>query len=98
MIHLNTTTEQDEDGYPVFVYEHGCNCHGCQTQRAQADSYRVEVIARVVRRLNDAATKLLAHKETELERIRAEDRFDILYEGMAEAFEKWEPVSPVGVH
>ena len=89
--------ETDAEGFAVFPYE-GCDCPGCMTMRAQHDSHTVEMIARVVRRMHKAAAKMHAHEPTELEYAEATSRFDVLYEGMTEALQKWEPAMPVQVN
>ena len=98
MAHPETLPTRDAQGYPVFIYEDDCECHECMKHKAMADSYSVEMIARVVRRMHKAAAKMHAHEPTELEFVLAEVSFDFLYEGMTEAFTKWEPVLPVRVN
>ena len=89
--------ETDAEGFAVFPYE-DCDCSACMTLRAQHDSHTVEMIARVVVRLNAVAFELDGLKPTELEYAEATSRFDILYEGMIEALQKWEPAMPVKVN
>ena len=101
MRHTLTDPVLDGDGKPVFLFE-GCECPNCMILRAQHDSWKIEMIARLGQRLQLTRAKLrlgkfeLALLGTDFKRVTA--NFAVLARGANEALEKWEPALPVTVH
>jgi len=100
-IHPRTDPVLDGDGKPVFLFE-GCWCPNCMVLRAQHDSWKIEMIARLGRLLQRHRAKLrlgkfeLALLGTDFKRVAA--NFAEASRGASEALEKWEPALPVSVH
>lgn len=100
-LHTHTGPELDEDGKPIFMFE-GCECPSCMILRAQHDSWKIEMIARLGRLLQRHRARLrlsefeLALLGTDFKRVTA--NFAEAARGASEALEKWEPALPVMVH
>ena len=101
MRHTLTDPVFDGDGKPAFLFE-GCECPNCMILRAQHDSWKIEMIARLGRVLQRIRAKLrlsefeLALLGTDFKRVTA--NFAASSRGASEALEKWEPALPVTVH
>ena len=99
-IHTQTEPDVDDEGYLVFPFE-GCSCPNCMILRAQHDSWKIEMIARLGRVLQRIRAKLrlsefeLALLGTDFKRVTA--NFAASSRGASEALEKWEPALPVTV-
>ena len=76
--HNDVDPVRDDNGYPVFQYV-GCGCANCMTLRAQYDSYRTHVIAR----LGHAYKRRCAEGD--------DDWIEFLSHGMKKALRNWEP-------
>ena len=76
--HNGVDPVRDHDGYPVFQYI-GCACTSCMILRAQYDSYRTHVLARLGR----------AYKRRCVE--GDDDWIEFLAHGMKRALRNWEP-------